>query len=172
MISSVPNVVHLLDRRPGNQIQVGLIPRYTNTFPVLHASWKIKSNLLRAILCYLTNALKSTELWLTPYVWTYIWCQTPAYCSPNPCVTGCFMKRSQIQENAKRDGKPHCTLVCIYILAGIKLQAIICQISKFTPALVFTDNQEMQFLPLRKRNPLPVLLCTERLFNLFPVTQT
>lgn len=34
------------------------------------------------------------------------------------------MKRSQIHESVEQDGKPHCTLVCIYIWLGIKLQAL------------------------------------------------
>lgn len=149
VISRVPNVAHLLDRRPGTQIQVCLIPRYTNTFPVVHASWKKEISWELSFTIW-QMPWKDPRLWLTPYIWTYIWCQTPACGFQNSCLFGCFMKRSQIHESVEQDGKPHCTLVCIYNWLGIKLQAITCQIPKFTLALVFTDNQEMWFLPHKR----------------------
>lgn len=167
VISSVPNVAHLLDRRPGTQIQLCLIPRYTNTFPVVHASWKKEISWELSFAIWQMPS-KDPRLWLTPYVWTYIWCQTPACGFQNSCLIGCFMKRSQIHESVEQDGKPHCTLVCIYIWLGIKLQAlsdiwhmIICPIPKFTLALVFTDNQEMWFLP-HKRDSLLILFSLQR----------
>lgn len=39
---------HLLDSRPGNQIQVFLILRYTSIFPVVYAAWKKKKRSLKS----------------------------------------------------------------------------------------------------------------------------
>ena len=76
-----------------------------------------------------------------------MWFQTPACCSLNSGFTGCFLKRSQTHECVRQDGKQPSTLVNIYTLVGIELRLVGCQISKFSPALVSTDNHKMWFLP-------------------------
>lgn len=152
VISSVPNVAHLLDRRAGNQIQVCLISKYTNAFPVVHASWKKKKKSLEN---YPSLFDKCLEKILgcdshPTYELTYIWCQTPACGFQNSCFVGCFIKRSQINESVRWDGKPQSTLACIYTLVGIKFQVIIGQISKFTPALVLLTIKRCDFCLTRE----------------------
>lgn len=106
-----------------------------------------KSSLLRVALCYLTNALKRH------CVMTHNLC-VEAVCGAKHLLaasqihfTECIVKRGQIPKNVSRKTEiPYYTGVNLH--SG--LQETTYQISKFTPALVFTDNQEMQFLTKEK----------------------
>lgn len=124
-----------------------------NTFPVVYAAGQ-KEISLESCPCYLTNALKRhCVMTHTPCVGSCMWCQHLLAASQIH-FTECIVKRGQIPKCIKKDRNP--------ILHWCEFtfwspQETTYQISKFTPALVFTDNQEMQFLT--KENSVPYRGC-------------
>lgn len=105
---------------------------------------------------------KDTRLWLTPYVWTYIY-MVPNTCLWLPKFLFCWLfhkKKSNKRECQVRWKTPKYPGVYLYF-GRDKVPGDHRSDFQIYSSFGFTDNQEMRFLP-HKRDSLPILFSQQR----------